>query len=51
MTSGNGITNTDIEKFFDNETNDDLKKLYGCLFIRFNSKIYKLLRYNKRKKS
>ena len=28
MTSGNGITNIDIEKFFDNETNDDLKKKF-----------------------
>ena len=27
-TSGNGITNFDIEKFFDNETNDDLKNLW-----------------------
>ena len=36
MTTGNGITNIDIEKFFENETNDDLKKkLYGCLFVRF----------------
>ena len=26
MTTGNGITNIDIEKFFENETNDDLKK-------------------------
>ena len=25
MTSGNGITNTEIEKSFINETNDDLK--------------------------
>ena len=28
MTSGNGITNIDIEKFFDNETNDDFKKSF-----------------------
>ena len=36
MTTENGITNIDIEKFFENETNDDLKKkLYGCLFVRF----------------
>ena len=27
------------------------KKLYGCLLIRFNSKIYKLLRHNQGKKS
>ena len=26
MTSVNGITNIDIENFFDNETNDDLKR-------------------------
>ena len=26
MTSGNGITNTEIEKFFDNEMNDDPKR-------------------------
>ena len=26
MTSGNGITNIGIEKFFDNEMNDDLKR-------------------------
>ena len=26
MSSGNGITNIDIEKFFDNETNNDLKR-------------------------
>ena len=26
MISGNGITNIGIEKFFDNEMNDDLKR-------------------------
>ena len=26
MTSGNGITNIEIEKFFDNEMNDDPKR-------------------------
>ena len=26
MASGNGIDNTDIEKFFDDETNEDLKR-------------------------
>ena len=26
MSNGNGITNTEIEKFFNNETNNDLKK-------------------------
>ena len=30
MSSGNGITNIEIEEFFDNETNDDfLKKIMG----------------------
>ena len=33
MTGGNGITNIDIEKFFDNEANDDLKKSLW-VFIR-----------------
>ena len=28
MTGGNGITNTEIEKIFDNETNDDLKRKF-----------------------
>ena len=28
MTSGNGITNIDIEKFFDNETNDGFQKKF-----------------------
>ena len=27
MSKGNGITNIDIDKFFENETNDDLKKI------------------------
>ena len=35
MTTGNGITNIDI----------------GCLFVRVNNKIYKLLRNNKRKRA
>ena len=39
MASGNRITNIETEKFFNDETN-------GCLPIRFNNKIYKLLRYN-----
>ena len=26
MTSGNGITNIEIKRFFDNEMNDDLKR-------------------------
>ena len=35
MTSGNGITNIYIEKLFDNETNDDLRRnfFWGGLFI------------------
>ena len=34
MTSVNGITNIDIDKFFDNETNDDLKKtLWGFICL------------------
>ena len=28
MASGNGITNTEIEKFFDDETNKDLKRIF-----------------------
>ena len=52
MASGNGITNIDIEKFFDDETNEDLKRNFmGFLLIRFNNKICKLLRHNQRKKS
>ena len=44
MVSRNRITNIVIEKFFDDETNKDFKKkLYGCLLIRFNNKIYKIL--------
>ena len=27
MSGGNGIKNTDINKFFENETNGDLKKI------------------------
>ena len=30
MISGNGINNINIEKFFDNETNDDLKENMGA---------------------
>ena len=26
MASGNGVTNIEIEKFFDDETNEDLKR-------------------------
>ena len=28
MASGNGITNIEIEKFFDDETNKDLKRIF-----------------------
>ena len=28
MASGNGITNIEIKKFFDDETNEDLKTLW-----------------------
>ena len=28
VTSGNEITNTEIEKFFENETNNDLKRIF-----------------------
>ena len=51
MSRGNGITNIDIEKFFANEANDDLKNICGCLLVRLNNKIYKRLVHNKRKKS
>ena len=37
------ISNIKIEKFFNDEQNEDLKKLYGCLFNGFNKEIYKLL--------
>ena len=33
MTSGNGITNIDIEKFFDNKTNDDFKKNFMLVYL------------------
>ena len=46
MASGNRISNVDIEKFFEDERNDDLKKLHGCVLLKLNSKIYKLLRNN-----
>ena len=32
MTSGNGIINTDIEKLFDNEANDDLKRNFTGVY-------------------
>ena len=33
MSSGNGITNTDIEKFFNNETNDHLKRNFMGFYL------------------
>ena len=33
MTSGNGITNIEIEKIFDNEMNDDLKINFVCVYL------------------
>ena len=33
MTSGNEKTNIDIEKFFDNETNDDLKRNFMGVYL------------------
>ena len=43
--SGNGISNIDIEKFFSNEENDDLKKnIYGSILIKQRYKIYKFSR-------
>ena len=43
------ISNIKIEKFFNDEQNEDLKKLYGCLFNGFNKEIYKLLWNNKKR--
>ena len=32
MASGNGISNADVENFFENEKNDDLKKNFmACI--------------------
>ena len=33
MTSGNGITHTEIEKIFDDEMNDDLKRNFVCVYL------------------
>ena len=33
MTSGNEKTNIDVEKFFDNETNDDLKRNFMGVYL------------------
>ena len=36
-----GLNNYQIDEFFEEEENDDLKKkLYGNVFNRFNNKIY-----------
>ena len=44
-----GITNLEIDKFFENEENEDIeKKLDGSLFDWFNYEIYKILRYYKK---
>ena len=32
MASGNGVTNIEIEKFFDDETNEDLKINFICVY-------------------
>ena len=32
MASGNGISNVDIENFFENEKNDDLKKNFMAVY-------------------
>ena len=40
MTSGNGITNIDIEKLFDNETNDDFKKNFMGVYSSDSIKKY-----------
>ena len=45
-----GITNLEIDKFFENEENEDIeKKLDGSLFDWFNYEIYKILRYYKKR--
>ena len=51
MVTGNGITNIEIEKFFDDETNNDLIINFMGIYSSDSITIYKLLRYNKRKKS
>ena len=40
MTGGNGISNIDIEKFFDNETNEDLKKKFMSVYLSDSIKKY-----------
>ena len=34
-----GLSNFQIDKFFKNKENEEIKKLYGHLFYRFNNKI------------
>ena len=33
MTTENGITNIEVEKFFDNEMNDDLKRNFVGVYL------------------
>ena len=40
MTSRNGITNIEIEKFFDNEMNDDLKRNFMGVYLSDSIKKY-----------
>ena len=51
MTSGNGITNIEIENFLDNETNNDLKRNFMGVYSSDSITIYNLLQHNERKKS
>ena len=55
MTGGNGITNIDTEKFFDNETNDDFKKnvmwVYSSDSITKYIKFYNIIKERKAKYS
>ena len=48
MTSGNGISNTEIEKFFDNAMNDDLKRnfmgVYSSDSITKNINFYNIIK-------
>ena len=34
-----GLSNFQIDKFFKNKENEEIKKLYGRLFYGFNNKI------------
>ena len=51
MSSGNGVTNIDIEKFFAKETNDDLKRDFMGVYSSDSITKYILLQYNERKNS